>query len=311
MDESFKSGFVSLVGLPNAGKSTLINQLAGTQLAITSPKPQTTRFVIQAIMNEPDTQIIFLDTPGFCRPRNKLDQAMQRGIATALADGDIILMITDAAAAARAEKSDRLPRLEQELLERIKKQDKPVVLALNKIDLMAKEALLPIIARYSKEAPFEAIVPISARDGDGIGDLLSEIRRLLKPGPKYYPEETWTDQTERRMVAELIRQQILLLTQEEIPHGVAVDIESFEEIGEPFRERVRISATIYCEKNSHKGILIGKGGSMLKKIGTQAREEIEYLLGCPCYLELFVKVREDWRNRQDVLRHLGFVTRNG
>jgi GTP-binding protein Era len=306
----FKSGFISLTGLPNAGKSTLLNQLAGMHLAITSPKPQTTRQVIRAIVDEPDCQIIFLDTPGYHNPKSRLDRFMLNGVMAALTDGDIILLVTDADAAARANPAAGLPRLEQALLERLQKMDKPVVLAMNKVDKMAKEDLLPLIARYDQAYPFTAIIPISARSGDGMQQLLTEIRRLLQPGPRYFPVDTLTDQTERSMAAELIREQVLLLTHAEIPHGVAVEIEAFEETGEPERERVHINAAIYCDKDSHKGILIGKQGSMLKNIGTQARLSIEEMTGCPCYLELFVKVREDWRNRRDILRNLGLDSRS-
>lgn len=308
-DSSFKSGFISLAGLPNAGKSTLLNQLAGLHLAITSPKPQTTRQTIRAIIDEPDSQMIFLDTPGYHQPKSQLDRYMLRDILAALTDADIVLLITDADAAARANPASGLPALERKLLEQLQPMGKPVILILNKIDKMAKESLLPLIARYNQAYPFVAILPVSARSGDGISQLLAEIRRILPPGPRYYPLDTLTDQTERSMAAELIREQVLLQTHAEIPHGVVVEIEAFEEIGEPERTRAEISAVIYCDKDSHKGILIGKQGSMLKNIGTQARLQIEELLGCPCYLELFVKVREGWRNRRDILRNLGLGSR--
>ncbi|NLM78798.1 MAG: GTPase Era [Ruminococcaceae bacterium] len=307
---SFKSGFVALTGLANAGKSTLLNQFSGMHLAITSPKPQTTRQVIRAIIDDPGSQIIFLDTPGYHAPRNRLDQYMYRGITSALTDADILLLVTDASAAIRARSSSGLPRLEQELLKQLARQNKPVILVLNKVDIAVKEELLPIIARYHEQYPFAAIVPVSARTGDGIEVLLHEIRKHLAAGPRYYPVETLTDQTERQIVAELVREQVLLLTHEEIPHGVAVEIESFTETGSPDRKMVHIDAAIYCEKDSHKGILIGKQGSMLKNIGSRARQQIEELLGCPCYLELFVKVRDGWRNRQEILRSLGLDTRS-
>jgi GTP-binding protein Era len=305
-DNVFKSGVVSLTGLPNAGKSTLLNQLAGMQLAITSPKPQTTRQVIRAIIDEPDSQIVFLDTPGFHSPKSQLDRYMLSGITAALTDCDIIVLVTDSIKAAR---SKQIPALEKSLLARVKKLDKPVILLLNKIDQVRKDLLLPLIARYDEAGPFAAIIPVSARKGDGVELMLAEIRRLLQPGPHYFPVDSLTDQTERSLAAELIREQVLLLTHEEIPHGVAVEIESFLEKGEPERDFVEISAVIYCDRESHKGILIGKQGAMLKQIGTRARQKIEEMTGTGCYLELFVKVREGWRNRQDILHSLGLTSR--
>lgn len=310
MDQTpVRSGFVSLVGLPNAGKSTLLNQLAGMHLAITSPKPQTTRQIVRAIIDDTDSQIIFLDTPGYNQPKNKLDRYLSGRVLSALSDSDLVVMITDAAAADRARRP-ALPRRELELLETLKRMQKPVLLVLNKIDQLAKENLLPLMARYHDAYPFLALIPLSAKSGDGLPVLLGEIKHALPLGPRYFPLDSLTDQTERMLAEELIREQILLLTHEEIPHGVAVSIESFEERGEPERDMVLIDATIYCERETHKGILIGQSGAMLKKIGTQSRLQIEELLGCPCYLDLFVKVREGWRNRQDLLRQLGFEARS-
>jgi GTPase len=311
------SGFVSLIGRPNSGKSTLLNQLAGVRLAITSPKAQTTRHVVRAIIDGEDSQIIFLDTPGLHKPRNRLGVYMMAAAGAALADGDIILLLVDAEAAvnAAAKTGPRVPQLEADILAKAGERGKPVILLLNKVDLVVKEALLPLLAVYSQAFPFSALIPIAAKTGDGLADLLAEIRRLLPEGPRYYPADSLTDQTERSLAAELIREQILFLTSEEIPHGTAVEIEAFEELAgdEPAsaedRERVRITASIYCDKESHKGILIGRQGSMLKKIGTAAREQIEEMLDCPCYLDLHVKVREDWRNRQGILRNLGFEMR--
>ena len=303
----FKSGFISLAGLPNAGKSTLLNQLAGMHLAITSPKPQTTRQVVRAIIDEPGLQMVFLDTPGYHTANTRLGKNMLSSIAAALTDADIVLLVTDAS---RAQTASRLPATEQALLERLGKLDKPVILVLNKVDIMVKEQLLPLIERYNKAYPFAAIIPLSARNGDGLDDLLAEIRRHLPAGPQYYPLASVTDLTEREMAAELIREQVLLLTHAEIPHGTAVEVEKFEETGSPQRTQVRVSAVIYCDKDSHKGILIGKQGSMLKAIGTQARLSIEEMAGCPCFLELFVKVRPGWRNRRDILRTLGLETRS-
>jgi GTP-binding protein Era len=232
----------------------------------------------------------------------------------ALADGDIILLLIDAEAAARSPRGAMVPDLEAAILDKARQMKKPVILVLNKVDRTAKESLLPLMAAYAAAFDFAALIPISALTGDGIGQLTETIRSLLPAGPRYFPAESLTDQTERELAGELVREQILLLTSEEIPHGTAVEIESFAEYDKPGseppeRDRVRISANIYCDKDSHKGILIGKNGSMLKKIGTAARLQIENMLDCPCYLELHVKVRDDWRNRIGVLRNLGYEIR--
>ncbi len=306
-NNAFKSGVISLAGLPNAGKSTLLNQLAGLELAITSPKPQTTRQLVRAIIDEPASQMVFLDTPGYHKGKTQLDRYMLSNITAALTDCDIVVLVTDSAKAAR---SRQIPELERILLTRLKKLDKPVILLLNKIDQVRKDLLLPLIARYHAALDFAAIIPVSARTGEGLDVLLLEIKRLLQPGPRYFPLDTLTDQTEKGLAAELIREQVLLLTHEEIPHGVAVEIESFLERGEPEREMVEIAAVIYCDRESHKGILIGRQGTMLKQIGSRARQKIEQMTGSPCYLELFVKVREGWRNRQDILYNLGLTSQN-
>jgi GTPase len=314
-EQTFRSGFVSLIGRPNVGKSTLLNQLAGIRLAITSPKAQTTRQVVRAVLDDDNSQVIFLDTPGFHKPRTKLGEYMMASAATALSDGDIILLLIDAEAAAGSKTANSVPSIERDILQRATWQEKPVILVLNKVDKMTKEDLLPLIAAYSAAFNFAALIPVSAKTGDGVEALVKVIRSLLPEGPRYYPVDSVTDQTERMLCAELIREQILFLTSEEIPHGTAVDIESFDEyVGDdPItdetaddRDFVRISAVIYCDKDTHKGILIGHQGSVLKKIGTNARVQIEQLLGCKSYLELHIIVREDWRNRRGILRNLGY-----
>ncbi|HBP38082.1 MAG TPA: GTPase Era [Clostridiales bacterium] len=315
MNEScIHSGFISLIGRPNTGKSTLLNHLAGIRLAITSPKAQTTRQVIRAILDDETSQMIFLDTPGVHKSRTRLGDYMAASTAMALADGDIILLLIDADAAVRSPKGPKVPDLEAEILEKASQMKKPVILVLNKVDRTVKESLLPLLAAYAAAFDFAALIPISALTGDGISQLVETMRGLLPAGPRYFPAESLTDQTERELAGELVREQILMLTSEEIPHGTAVEIESFEEFDKPGteppeRERVRISASIYCDKDSHKGILIGKNGSMLKKIGTAARLQIEHMLDCTCYLELHVKVRDDWRNRIGILRNLGYEIR--
>ncbi|MGI6333970.1 MAG: GTPase Era [Saccharofermentanales bacterium] len=316
-EQTIHSGFVSLIGRPNVGKSTLLNKLVGVRLAITSPKPQTTRQVVRGIIDDENSQIIFLDTPGFHAPRTRLGEYMVQAATTALADGDIALLLVDAEKATGERAFPGIPSIEANILQKAGNMNKKVILVLNKVDRVVKEALLPLMALYASAFNFAAIVPISAKTGDGLDRLISEIRRLLPEGPRYYPVDSLTDQTERDLCAELIREQILLLTSEEIPYGAAVEIESFTALaddepqsddGVTERELVRISAVIYCNKDSHKGILIGNRGSMLKNIGSRARGQIEAMLGCPCYLELHVKVREDWRNRRGILRNLGYET---
>ncbi|NLC83665.1 MAG: GTPase Era [Ruminococcaceae bacterium] len=301
----FRSGFVAITGRPNAGKSTLINQLASMDLAITSPKPQTTRTTIRAVINKPNGQIILVDTPGLLRPQDKLGKVMADAIARTVDDADIVLLLVDAEAEQRR-RGRSAP--EMELLSRLKDKEKDIILVLNKVDLIAKELLLPLIARWSERYPFAAIIPVSARNGDGVQLLENELLTRLPVGPRYFPEDSITDQTERSLTAELIREQILRHTHQEIPHGTAVIINSFEEeYVEPSRTFIHIDASILTEKDTHKGILIGKGGSMLKAIGTDARLQIEKMVGCKVYLELHVKVREDWQNRSGILRDIGYL----
>ncbi len=337
-EHTFRSGFVSLIGRPNVGKSTLLNQIAGIRLAITSPKPQTTRQVVRAVLDDENSQIIFLDTPGLHQPKTRLGEYMMTAASAALADGDIILLLIDAAAATQSKSGPGVPALEMEILKKASRQNKPVILILNKVDKTVKEALLPLMASYAAAYAFAALLPVSAKTGDGLDQLIDIIRGLLPEGPRYFPVDSITDQTEKALAAEMIREQILLLTSEEIPHGTAVEIESFEELTAESAEEpevleeevsgfsmavlspdlaedsertlVRIRAVIYCDKDSHKGILIGHKGAMLKQIGIAARQQIEQMLGCRCYLELFVKVREDWRNRRGILRNLGYEIHN-
>ena len=296
------SGFIALIGRPNVGKSTLLNQLAGQRLAITSPKPQTTRSVIRAIVDEPDAQMIFLDTPGLHQAKSKLGQFMSEAARLAMVETDIILLLIEAGF------SPRVLDIERKVLDQLKLSQKPVILVINKADSGEKEAMLPLMAAFHQAFNFAAIIPISAKTGDGIEILLQEIRSRLPEGPRYFPADSLTDQTERMIAAELIREQILLKTHEEIPHGTAVMIDSFQEKMDELGERVQVTieASIVCEKDSHKGIIIGHKGSMLTAIGTAARKEIEAMIDCPCYLDLFVRVRDDWRNRQSILNDLGY-----
>ncbi|MHB8961763.1 MAG: GTPase Era [Saccharofermentanales bacterium] len=307
------SGYASIVGRPNVGKSTLLNNFASMRLAIVSPKPQTTRHNIKYIHDDETSQIVFTDTPGMHTPRTRLGERMMEQAVQALKDADVVLLIIDAT-------NPKVTDTERNCCEVCAKFKKPVILLINKCDLVEKEKLLPIIARYSELHAFAEIIPISAIKKDGIDRVLDTIKSRLPEGPRYYPEDTLTDQTEREISSELIREQILRYTSEELPHGTAVEIEKFKEIidgedeedGDAAGERslVKISAIIFCEKDSHKKMLIGKQGEMIKRIGIGARKGIEELLQCKVHLELFVKVRKDWRNDTNVLSELGYSSKN-
>lgn len=310
--EGFVSGFISLLGRTNAGKSTLINVLTGLKVAITSHKSQTTRNNIRAVVNHDDAQLIFTDTPGIFKATNKLNEFMRESAMRALQDADVGVLLVDA-------QKGNITAIEHAVCEEAEKLGKPLILLLTKVDLIAKETLLPVIARFSKIYPFQAIIPISALKEDGIGELIAEIKRILPEGPRYYPRESSTDQTERSLSAELVREQVLYYLHQEIPHGIAVQIDSFEELGpdelpvsDPSkRTLVRIIASIVCEREAHKGIIIGKEGQSLKRIGSSARRAIEQMLGVQIYLDVHVKVRENWQNRPDLLRDLGYGSESG
>lgn len=292
---SFKSGFISIVGRPNVGKSTLLNALTGEKIAIVSNKPQTTRSRVLSILTDEDSQIVFVDTPGVHRPRTRLGEYMNKVATDSVEDVDCVLFVSEALAP--------FSESEKEMLKNLFSKKLPVILILNKVDTVSnKEDILAKIASASDLGEFAAVVPISALKKDGVSAVLSEIKRLLPEGPMYYPEDMITDQTEREMVCEIIREKILRLLDKEVPHGVAVEIEQMKD-GETITE---IGAVIYCEKASHKGIIIGKNGQMLKRIGSYARSDIEKLLDRKVYLELWVKVKEDWRNSNFMLDELGY-----
>jgi GTP-binding protein Era len=286
---SFHSGFVSIIGRPNAGKSTLLNALVGEKVAIVTEKPQTTRTRIQGMLNvkpqrgRPAGQIVFIDTPGVHRPDSRLNRKMMQEIHAALESRDLILLIVDA--------TDRIGPADEQVLDLVKKSGGPVFLLLNKIDKLQKDKLLPIIERYSKLHDFQEIIPISAATGDGLDVLVDKIIRALPDGPRYFPQDQFTDQPERVLAAEIIREKVLLKTSKELPYATAVVIEKFEDTA----TLTRIAAAIFCEREGQKGILIGKGGQKLKDIGTAARMELESLLGRKVFLELFVKVKPGWR----------------
>ncbi len=297
MEKILKSGFVTLIGRPNVGKSTLMNRLIGQKIAITSKKPQTTRNRIQTIYTDVERgQIVFLDTPGIHKAKNKLGEYMVNVAERTLKDVDVILWLV--------EPSNFIGAGEQHILEKLRKTDTPVILIINKIDTIKKEEVLGFIDTYRKEYDFAEIVPLSALRGENTEILPDLIFKYLPYGPMFYEEDSITDQPERQIVAELIREKSLHALDEEIPHGIAVTIERMERRRKS--EIMDIDATIICERDSHKGIIIGKGGSMLKKIGTNARFEIERFLECQVNLKLWVKVKKNWRDSDFLIKNFGY-----
>lgn len=294
MKTKFKSGFCALIGMPNVGKSTLLNSIAGQKIAIISDKPQTTRNRILAVYSTPTEQIIFTDTPGIHNPHNKLGEYMVRIANESMRDTDVVVFVVDASKGIRDK--------EREIAENIDKLGRPCILVINKIDLVKKEDLLPMIADFSSINDFEAIIPISAKEDDGVERLTSIITDYLEEGPMFYDEDTVTDQPEKAIAAEIIREKMLWLLDKEVPHGIAVEITRMRE-----KENItEIHATINCERKTHKGIIIGKNGDMLKRIGSMAREDIEKMLGKKVYLELWVKVKNDWRNSDFLIKNFGY-----
>ena len=289
-----KSGFVTVIGRPNVGKSTLINKIIGQKIAIMSDKPQTTRSRIQCILNSDDAQIIFLDTPGIHKPMFKLGEYMLKAAESTLKEVDVIFFVIDA--------TEKFGGGEKYILERLATVTSPVILVINKIDLISRAEVLPIIESYSARKNFAAVIPISAIDGTNLDTLIDEAKKFLPEGPKYYPVDMITDQPERLIIAELIREKILNVTEDEVPHSIAVDI---EEITPRKNSVTYIRAVVYVERDSQKGILIGKGGELLKSIGKNARPEIEMLLGTKVFLDLWVKVKRGWRNLNGAIQSFG------
>lgn len=294
MNETHKSGFAALIGRPNVGKSTLMNCLIGQKIAITSKKPQTTRNRIQTVYTSEEGQIVFVDTPGIHKAKNKLGDYMVHVAEHSLREVDVILWLV--------EPTDYIGAGEQHIIEQLKKVKTPVILVVNKIDTVKKEQLLASIDLYRKQLDFAEVVPVSALKKDNTNVLIAQIMKYLPYGPAFYDEDTITDQPTRQIVAELIREKVLRSIDEEIPHGVAVTIESMK-YG---KKLVDINATIICERDSHKGIIIGKGGQMLKKIGSMARTEIEDLLEQHVNLQLWVKVKKDWRDSDFLIKNFGY-----
>jgi len=294
-EKPFRSGFVAVIGRPNVGKSTLVNALVGRKVAIISPKPQTTRHRLRAVLTRPDAQIVFVDTPGIHKPRHRLGEIMVEAAEQALSDVDAVLFVMDAG---------KPPGPGDEaVLDRLKAVRAPVLLVLNKVDLVAKPRLLPLIDTMQHKYPFAEIVPVSALKGDNLERLVETLVRYLPEGPPYFPEDMVSDQPERIVLAELVREKVLRLTEQEVPHSVAVVV---EEIAERPNGVTLVRAVIYVERDSQKAILIGEGGQMLKRIGRAAREEIEGQLGVKVFLELWVKVRPKWREDERYLREFGY-----
>ena len=299
---AFRSGFVSLVGRPNVGKSTLMNQLVGEKIAIVSKRPQTTRNKIRSILTQPDYQIVFIDTPGLHEPRTKLGNYMVKSAQNALSGVDLVLYLV--------EPTPKVLPGDEAILEMLP-QDSKVMLVINKADAVKKPEILLTIdayAKHGKNFPFCEIIPISALTGENSEALLNSMQNYLPPGPKYFPDDMITDQPERQITAELVREKALHFLQEEIPHGIAVEISAMKKRKKG--ELVDVDATIFCERDSHKAIVIGKGGAMLRKIGAAARRDIERLLGSPVNLQLWVKPRKRWRDSDFALRDLGYDPRN-
>lgn len=291
-----KTAFIAIVGCPNVGKSSILNRVLGTKIAIVSSKPQTTRTKIMGVLTEGETQLVFTDTPGYHKPHNKLGEKMNQAVGDSIGGVDACLFVVEA-------KGD-IKKGEYELLEKFKKLKVPVILAINKIDMIKdKEELLARIVQLSELFDFEAVVPVCASNGEHIDELVDEMKRLAFESPHFFPDDTLTDQPERVLAAEIIREKILRLMDKEIPHGIAVSIEKMRERDD--KDILDIEATIYCERESHKGMVIGKKGAMLKKISTYARQDLEAFFGIKVNLQTWVKVKEDWRNREGLIHNFG------
>ena len=292
----FKSGFVTIIGRPNVGKSTFMNRVIGHKVAIMSDKAQTTRNKIQGVMTEDDAQIVFLDTPGIHKPKHKLGDYMMRVAKNTLSEVDIIMFMVNV--------NEDIGRGDEYIMEMLKTVKTPVFLVLNKIDLVHPDKLMPVIEKYQSYMPFTEMIPISALQGLNVDHFMNVLKSHLSEGPKYYPDNQISDHPEQFVVSEMIREKILQLTSEEIPHAIGVNVDRMVREED---DRVRIEATIFVERDSQKGIVIGKGGKMLKEVGKRARHDIEMLLGSKVYLGLWVKVQKDWRNKVNFIRQMGYI----
>lgn len=295
METGYKSGFAAVVGRPNVGKSTLLNALLGFKVSIVSNKPQTTRNTVQCVLTRPHAQVVFLDTPGLHKPLHKLGEYMVKSAFRALEDIDVVIWLVEMGSWTAAD---------EHILRELAPVEQPVILAVNKMDRIDPAEYDAFLREVAAKRDFAAVIPISAQEGTNLDQLEEAIIERLEDGPQYYPEDWVTDQPERILVAEFIREELLVRTEEEIPHSIAVDVDQIEEDEE--RNLIRIRATIYVERDSQKGIVIGKGGRMLKQVGISAREQIERLLNTQVYLDLWVKVKKDWRNKPGALREFGY-----
>ena len=295
-EQNFSSGYVAIIGRPNVGKSTLLNRVLGQKIAITSNKPQTTRNRILGIHNYPDGQALFVDTPGIHKAKGKLNRFMVDQAVGACTDVDLILFLVEA--------NDSPGGGDEYILKLLDKSKVPVFLIINKIDLVKPPKLLSLIQQYTERFEFAQVIPVSAKSGNGVPDMLQAVKPYLPQGPQYYPNDMLTDQPERFIVAELVREKIMRRTSEEIPYGVGVQVDSFED--KPEKNLVVIQATVHVERDSHKKIIVGKGGHMIRTIGQEARKDIERLLGTRVFLELFVRVDKDWSQNERMLRELGY-----
>lgn len=291
-----KTAMITICGRPNVGKSTLTNALVGEKIAIVSNKPQTTRNRTSAVVNRGDTQFVIIDTPGFHKPRTRLGDYMVNVVKESVADVDAVMLLVEPIA--------NIGRQEEELIARIKETGVPAILVINKIDTVEKTELLEVMALYSAAHDFDAIIPMSAKNGEGIDELLAELEKYAQEGPQLFPDDMICDQPEKQICAELVREKLLLCLDKEIPHGTAVEVTRFSERGNGI---IDLDVTIYCEKASHKGIIIGKQGAMLKKIGELARADIEAFMGTKVFLQTWVKVKENWRDSTAQLRNFGFT----
>ncbi|NLO99963.1 MAG: GTPase Era [Clostridiaceae bacterium] len=298
----FKSGFITIVGRPNVGKSTLLNLLTGEKVAIMSNKPQTTRHIIRTVLTTEEYQMVFVDTPGIHKPKNKLGQYMMQEALSTFEGVDLILFMVDA-------RDKKIGPGDSMIIEEIEKAGLPAILLINKIDLAEKDSLLPLIAQYNEAYDFDEIIPVSALDSRTRTLILDAVKKLLPEGDLYYPEDMLTDQQEKVIAQELIREKLLNLLSDEVPHGIGVEVIRFKEKDD--KEIIEIDANIYCEKESHKGIIIGKGGKVLKRAGTLARQDMERLFDSKVFLQLWVKVKDDWRNDDFMLNELGYNEKKG
>ncbi len=297
-----KTEFIAIVGKPNVGKSSLLNRILGQKVSIVSKKPQTTRTRIMGVYTQDEVQLVFIDTPGLHKPRTNLGEYMVKSVKDSISGVDTCLLVVNA--------GEKVLPSDLEFIDKFKCSNIPAVLAINKIDLVTdKTFIIEQIKEYSKMFSFEAVVPLSAKTGDGVSALVDELKKLAVPSEHFFDKDALTDQPERIVAAEIIREKILRLTDKEIPHGTAVVVERMKDRKNK-SEITDIDAVIYCEKNSHKGIIIGKNGSMLKKIGTYARKDMESFFSCKINLNIWVKVKEDWRNRESILRSLGYDNKN-